>query len=91
MAGRSAIEVVGEAGSAREVVDAALRLRPDVVLIDLHMPGGSGVKAIQELRRACPNARCLVLTMDDDDESLFSAMRAGACGYLLKGARGKSD
>ena len=87
MAGRTGIDVVGEAASAGEAVEVALRLRPDVVLIDLHMPGG-GVDAIRELARTCPEARCLVLTMDDDDESLFGAMRAGACGYLLKGARG---
>ena len=89
MAGRQGIEVVGEAGSRREAVDTALRLRPDVVLMDLHMPGGSGVGAIGELRQACPRARCLVLTMDEDDDSLFGAMRAGACGYLLKGSRGE--
>lgn len=89
MAGREGIEVVGEAGSRREAVDVALRLAPHVVLIDLHMPGGSGMSAIAELGRACPEARCLVLTMDEDDESLFGAMRAGACGYLLKGSRGE--
>lgn len=88
MAGRADIEVVGEAGSASEAVEVALRLLPDVVLIDLHMPGGSGVRAIGELRRACPDARCVVLTMDEEDESLLGAVRAGASGYLLKGARG---
>jgi DNA-binding NarL/FixJ family response regulator len=87
MAGREGIAVVGEAGSGREAVDAALRLGPDIVLIDLHMPGG-GIQAIAELVRACPDARCLVLTMDEDDDSLFGAMRAGAHGYLLKGSRG---
>lgn len=85
---RAGMEVVGAAGSRREAIDAALKLRPEVVLMDLHMPGGGGVDAIRELRRACPEARCLVLTMDDDDASLFSAMRAGARGYLLKGSRG---
>lgn len=88
MAERTGVDVVGEAGSWHEAVEVARRLSPDVVLIDLHMPGGSGVEAIRELQRACPEVRCLVLTMDDDDESLFNAMRAGACGYLLKGARG---
>jgi len=88
MTGREGIEVVGEAGSRREAIDASLRLEPDVVLIDLHMPGGSGIDAIREIARARPDARCLVLTMDEDDESLFGAMRAGACGYLLKGSRG---
>ncbi|MGH9153787.1 MAG: response regulator transcription factor [Acidimicrobiales bacterium] len=88
MAGREGIEVVGEAGSGREAVEIAARVVPDVVLMDLHMPGGGGVEAIREVRRVCEGARCLVLTMDEDDESLFGAMRAGACGYLLKGARG---
>jgi DNA-binding NarL/FixJ family response regulator len=88
LAGREEMLVVGAAGSRREAIDAALRLRPDVVLMDLHMPGGGGVEAIRDLGRTCPEARCVVLTMDDDDESLFSAMRAGARGYLLKGSRG---
>lgn len=88
LAGRDRIEVVGEAGSAREAVDSTLRLRPTVVLVDLHMPGGSGVQVVRELARARSDARCLVLTMDDDVESLDEAMRAGARGYLLKGARG---
>jgi DNA-binding NarL/FixJ family response regulator len=88
MADRDGIEVVGEADSWRGAVEIAIRLRPDVVLLDLHMPGGSGVEAIRELRRSCPQVRCLVLTMDEDDDSLFRAMRDGAAGYLLKGARG---
>lgn len=88
MAGRPGIEVVAEAGSAADAVAEALRVSPDVVLIDLHMPGAGGIEAIRELARAVPGVRCLVLTMDDDDESLFGAMRAGACGYLLKGSRG---
>lgn len=88
MADRPGLEVVGEADSWRTAVDVAISLQPDVVLLDLHMPGGSGVEAIRELRRACPQVRCLVLTMDEDDASLFRAMREGAAGYLLKGARG---
>jgi DNA-binding NarL/FixJ family response regulator len=88
MADRSGVEVVGEGSSGREAVALSVRLHPDVVLIDLHMPDVDGVEAIRELRRTAPEIRCLVLTMDDDDDSLFGAMRAGACGYLLKGARG---
>jgi DNA-binding NarL/FixJ family response regulator len=89
LAGREGISVVGDAGSKAEAVDVASRLHPDIVLVDLHMPGGSGIDAIREITRMTPEARCLVLTMDDDDESLHGAMRAGACGYLLKGARGE--
>jgi DNA-binding NarL/FixJ family response regulator len=89
LAGRDGITIVGDAGSKTEAVVAATRLRPDVVLVDLHMPGGSGIDAIRELGRVAPDARCLVLTMDDDDDSLHGAMRAGACGYLLKGSRGE--
>jgi len=89
LAGRDGIDVVGEAGSANEAVSVATRLQPDVALVDLHMPGGTGMDAIREITRVAADTRCLVLTMDDDDESLHGAMRAGACGYLLKGARGE--
>lgn len=87
--GRDGIMVTGQAGSKSEAVTAATTLQPDVALVDLHMPGGSGIDAIREIGRVAPNTRCLVLTMDDDDDSLHGAMRAGACGYLLKGARGE--
>lgn len=89
LSGRDGIAVVGDAGSKADAVAAARRLHPDVALVDLHMPGGNGIDTIRELGRAVPEARCLVLTMDDDDESLRGAMRAGACGYLLKGSRGE--
>ncbi len=89
LARRAGIDVIGDAGSKAEAIEAARRLRPDVMLVDLHMPGGSGVDAIRELTRAGATTRCIVLTMDDDDESLQAAMRAGACGYLLKGSRGE--
>lgn len=89
LSGRDGIEVVGDAASKGAAVEVARRLRPDVMLVDLHMPGGSGIDVIRELGRTDVAARCLVLTMDDDDESLHAAMRAGACGYLLKGSRGE--
>jgi DNA-binding NarL/FixJ family response regulator len=88
LAASDGIAVVGQAGSVREAVDIALRVRPTVALIDLHMPGGSGVVAIRELARVRPETHCLVLSLDDEDEALFAAMQAGARGYLLKGARG---
>lgn len=89
LAGRSGIDVAGSAGSKDEALERARELSPDVMLVDLHMPGGSGIDVIQELARAGATTRCVMLTMDDDDDSLHAAMRAGACGYLLKGSRGE--
>jgi len=77
-------EVVGQFGDGRAAVEAALRLRPDVVLLDLTMPVMTGLEALKEIRAAWPEARVVVLTASDDDESLFQASEAGASGYLLK-------
>jgi two-component system, NarL family, response regulator LiaR len=78
------IEVVGEAGDGEEAVEQAGRLRPDVILMDLVMPGLDGVSAMRELRaRACPS-RVIVLTSFLDDDRLMPAIEAGAAGYLLK-------
>lgn len=79
--------VVGEAGEGEEAVELALRLRPDVILMDLVMPGLDGVGAMRELRRRLPGARVIVLTSYLDDERLLPAIRAGAAGYLLKNVR----
>ena len=79
-------EVVAVAADGREAVREAVIHRPDVVLMDLQMPGTDGFTAIRELAMAAPSVRVCVLTMYDDDDSLFTAMRAGARGYLLKGA-----
>jgi DNA-binding NarL/FixJ family response regulator len=79
-------DVVGVAGNGPDAVREAVLLHPDVVLMDLHMPDGDGFSAIRELVRVAPDVRVCVLTMFDDDDSLFEAMRAGARGYLLKGA-----
>jgi DNA-binding NarL/FixJ family response regulator len=79
-------EVVAVAADGAEAVREAVLHGPDVVLMDLHMPGTDGLTAIRELARVAPAVRVCVLTMYDDDESLFAAMRAGAQGYLLKGA-----
>jgi two-component system, NarL family, response regulator LiaR len=78
------IEVTGEAADGREAVEAAERLRPDVVLMDLVMPRLGGVEAMRELRARVPEARVVVLTSYLDDERLLPALRAGAAGYLLK-------
>jgi len=78
------IEVVGEAADGEEAIAAAERLEPDVVLIDLVMPGLGGVAAIRELRERRPEVRAIVLTSFLDEDKLLPALRAGAAGYLLK-------
>ena len=79
-------QVVGAASSAEDAVGLVAQHTPDVVLLDLELPGMSGVEAIPRLREASPNARILVFTAYDTDERVLSAVRAGAGGYLLKGA-----
>jgi DNA-binding NarL/FixJ family response regulator len=79
------VEIVGEAATGDDAVQAAARLRPDVILMDLKMPGLNGVEATRQITTAHTEAAVLVLTMFDDD-SVFAAMRAGARGYLLKDA-----
>lgn len=78
------IVVVGEAGDGAEAVSEAGRLRPDVVLMDIEMPGVDGVTAIARLGQVVPSARCLVLTTFDVDDYVLGALRAGAAGFLLK-------
>jgi DNA-binding NarL/FixJ family response regulator len=80
------VEIVGEASGGHEAVAEAARLRPDVVVMDLHMPDLNGIEATRQILADRPETGILVLTMLEDDESVFSAMRAGARGYLLKGA-----
>jgi DNA-binding NarL/FixJ family response regulator len=80
------IEVVGQASDGMEAVTMAERLRPDVVLMDLHMPRKGGVAATREITRSLPNTHVLVLTTLDADEMVFDAVRAGAHAYLLKDA-----
>lgn len=79
-------EVVAEAGLAAEGIELVSRLRPDVVLMDLSMPGMSGIEATQRLVASAPYARVLILTIAADDENLMNALLAGATGYLLKDA-----
>jgi DNA-binding NarL/FixJ family response regulator len=80
------IEVVGVAGSGAEAVRLVEASQPDLVVMDLHMPDLDGVTATREIVHTSPHVAVLVLTMFDDDDSVFAAMRAGAHGYLLKGA-----
>jgi DNA-binding NarL/FixJ family response regulator len=78
------MEVVGQACNGMEAVELSQLLRPDVVLMDLHMPVKGGVVATREITRALPDTQVLVLTTLDDDETVFEAVRAGAHAYLLK-------
>src|SRR6202051_910315 len=78
------MEVVGQACDGVEAVSMAVELRPDVVLMDLHMPRLGGVAATREITRSLPGTQVLVLTTLNDDETVFEAVRAGAHGYLLK-------
>lgn len=82
--------VVGEAGSGAEAVALASRLQPDVILMDIQMPEVNGIEATQQILYSSPHIAILMLTMFEDDDFVFSAVRAGARGYLLKGTM-KSD
>ena len=86
LASRDGLEVVGEAASGQEAVTLAASDLPDVVVMDLHMPELNGIDATRRIIAASPHTAVLVLTMFSDDDSVFAAMRAGARGYLLKGA-----
>ncbi|WP_043655786.1 response regulator transcription factor [Streptosporangium roseum] len=81
-------EVVGEAGDGEEAIALVLSLNPDVVVMDLVMPGVTGIEATRTLIDRRPDLGVLVLTMSEDDASVFAALRAGARGYVLKGADG---
>ncbi|WP_308258132.1 response regulator transcription factor [Pseudonocardia lacus] len=80
------LEICGEAATGEEAIAVVAVRQPDVVLLDITMPGMGGVAATRRIVAASPHARVLVLSMSDDDDSVFAALRAGARGYLLKGA-----
>jgi len=80
------IEVVGEAITGKEAVERATEVRPDVILMDIQMPDLNGIEATRRILEVNPDIGVVVLTMFEDDDSVFSAMRAGARGYVLKGA-----
>ncbi|MEU6351218.1 response regulator transcription factor [Streptomyces sp. NPDC047072] len=82
------IEVVGEAGTAAEALARIPATRPDVAVLDVRLPDGSGVEVCREIRSADDSVRCLMLTSFADDEALFDAIMAGASGYVLKAIRG---
>lgn len=79
-------EVVGEAATGTETVALAEKLQPDVVLMDIQMPGLNGIEATRRIVQTSPHIGIIVVTMFEDDDSVFAAMRAGARGYVLKGA-----
>jgi DNA-binding NarL/FixJ family response regulator len=79
-------ELIGTSGTGAEAVRAAVTLHPDVLVMDIQMPELTGIEATREISRVAPEVAVLILTMFDDDDSVFAAMRAGARGYVLKGA-----
>ncbi len=81
---QNGFDVVGLAADGEEAIAAAARLRPELVLLDLSMPGLDGLEALPRLRRAAPEAEVVVLTASGTDDNLLAAIRAGAAGYLLK-------
>ena len=78
------IPVVAEAANGREAVAAVRKHRPDVVLMDIRMPRSNGIEACRAMKEAAPSAKIVILTISDEEEDLFEAIRAGASGYLLK-------
>ncbi len=85
----ASMEVVGEAGSAGEAIALAANSSPDVVVMDIRLPDGSGVEACREIRARYPRTKVIMLTSYADDEAVFSSIMAGAAGYLLKQTRGR--
>ncbi len=81
--------IVGEASNGDEAVEVVSRLRPDIVLMDVRMPGVGGIDACRRIRSVAPETRILMLTMSDDESDLFDAIKAGASGYLLKDLPGE--
>jgi two-component system response regulator DevR len=86
---REGFQVVGEAGTVAEAIDQAHRLEPDIVVMDVRLPDGSGIEACREIRADLPATRIVMLTSFPDEEAVLSAIVAGASGYLLKQVRAR--
>jgi len=87
---RAGFEIVGYAGSVADAVREAARTEPDVVVMDVRLPDGSGIEACREIREARPETRVIILTSYADDDAVFASILAGASGYVLKQTRGSS-
>jgi two-component system, NarL family, response regulator DevR len=90
IARQAGMSVVGEAGTVADSIEAAARAKPDVVIMDVRLPDGSGVEACRTIREARPETRVIMLTSYADDDALFASIIAGASGYLLKQTRGQA-
>ncbi len=90
LSGRDDMRVVAEAGTIADAIEAAAREMPDVVIMDVRLPDGSGVEACRSIREILPATRVIMLTSYPDDEALYASIIAGASGYLLKQSRGRA-
>jgi two-component system, NarL family, nitrate/nitrite response regulator NarL len=90
MSARPEIEVVAEASDGKEAVELSSQLEPDLILMDIHMPVCNGIEATRAIRTAQPDMKIVMLTVSDDEEDLYGAIKAGAGGYLLKNLRPES-
>lgn len=85
---RDGMEVVGQAGTVAEAITEAARMKPDVIVMDVRLPDGSGIEACREIREARPETKVIILTSYADEEAVFASILAGAAGYVLKQTRG---
>jgi two-component system, NarL family, response regulator DevR len=90
LAGRPDIRVVAEAGTVADAIESAARETPDVVIMDVRLPDGSGVEACRSIREILPQTKVIMLTSYPDDDALYASIIAGAAGYLLKQTRGRA-
>lgn len=87
---REGFQIVGQAGSVAESITEAERARPDIVVMDVRLPDGSGIEACREIREALPETKVIILTSYADDDAVFASILAGASGYVLKQTRGRA-